>query len=459
MEDGSVVASIIIPVYNTEDYLSACLDSVLAQTERNIEVILVDDGSTDGSLEIERSYERRDPRVRVIEQPNLRQGAARNRGIEQARGTYVYLMDSDDLIVPELVETCVALCEADDLDFVTFDTAGFRDDPTIERPELFHEVGDRSGRVDGAVYDGVTFWSRYCAKGCLPYICWLEFFRRDFVLREGLTFEEGIYFEDNDWIVRIYLAARRMRYVPLKLHRYRDRPGSNVHSGFKEVLAESCPKIHDILLDLFMRQETPERRSMVSDVGGGVCRRFIQIRELDPSEGFKERMLVFAEALRAEISNPQVPLEARQWHLRAYLSLARGVSGWKTGRLSLGRDLAAEVLLGGRVELPRGGTLAIYGTGNACRLLLRTLDIDGLPVVFLESGEPREPEFMGRPVLCIHDARDRGISTVIVASTAFAAQMEATCREVLGDDVAVMRVSRAVLSLTDDGISPGVVLV
>ena len=91
--------SVIIPVYNTEDYLEECLDSVLAQTQREIEVILVDDGSTDSCPEIEHRYAERDPRVRVIMQENQRQGAARNRGLEQARGKYVYFMDSDDLII------------------------------------------------------------------------------------------------------------------------------------------------------------------------------------------------------------------------------------------------------------------------------------------------------------------------------------------------------------------------
>lgn len=453
-----VVASIVIPVYNTEDYLAACLDSVLAQTERDIEVILVDDGSTDGSLEIERAYAARDPRVRIIEQHNQRQGAARNRGIEAARGTYLYLMDSDDLIVPELVETCVAICEADDLDFVTFDTAGFREDPEVERPELFHEVGDRAGLVEEGVCDGVTFWSRYCSRECLPFICWLEFFRRDFVLREGLTFEEGIYFEDNDWIVRIYLAAKRLRYVPLKLHRYRDRPGSNVHSGFKWVLANSCPRIHHILLDLFMRQDTPARRSMVSDVGGGICRRFIQLRELEPDEESMARFRSFAATLFEAVADPHLPMDVRQWHLRGYLSLARGVSRWPSGPLSIDRDLLVEVLLGMPLASLGNGTIAVYGTGTVCRLLLKALGEPGLPDLFLETGEPREESLMGRPVMCVRDATDQGIDAVIIASTAYAQEMEDACRELLGEGVRIARVSRAVFSLADDGESPGVII-
>ena len=165
---SAIKTSVIIPVYNTEEWLPACLDSVLAQTQSEIEVILVDDGSTDRSLDIERTYAQRDARVRVLLQQNLRQGTARNRGLAEARGEFVYFMDSDDLIVPELFEVCYRACTEDDLDFVTFDTAGFRDDPEIEQPELFSEVRDRSGIVGADIVDGVSFWTAYHNRGALP---------------------------------------------------------------------------------------------------------------------------------------------------------------------------------------------------------------------------------------------------------------------------------------------------
>ena len=94
---SSVQVSIIIPVYNAASWLGACLDSVLGQTLRNIEVICVDDGSTDGSAGILEACAARDPRVRVLRQPeNAGQGAARNRGLEESVGEYAYFMDADD---------------------------------------------------------------------------------------------------------------------------------------------------------------------------------------------------------------------------------------------------------------------------------------------------------------------------------------------------------------------------
>ena len=107
--------SVIIPVYNVEKYLGPCLDSILGQTLNNIEVICVDDGSTDRSLDILREYEKRDARVKVLTQPNTNAGAARNKGIQQARGEYLSFLDSDDHFDPTMLEKCAARMDQTDL--------------------------------------------------------------------------------------------------------------------------------------------------------------------------------------------------------------------------------------------------------------------------------------------------------------------------------------------------------
>ena len=99
--------SVIIPVYNTEKYLRQCLDSVVNQTLRDIEIICVDDGSTDGSIEILREYEQKDSRVKMLCQKNQYAGVARNNGLNYASGEYVFFMDSDDYCCHELLERAV----------------------------------------------------------------------------------------------------------------------------------------------------------------------------------------------------------------------------------------------------------------------------------------------------------------------------------------------------------------
>lgn len=90
--------SAIVPVYNTEKYVAHCIDSIIAQTFSDWELILVDDGSKDGSLEVLKAYEKKDSRIKVIHQENTGPGLARNRGIKEATGTYIVFVDSDDII-------------------------------------------------------------------------------------------------------------------------------------------------------------------------------------------------------------------------------------------------------------------------------------------------------------------------------------------------------------------------
>lgn len=137
--------SVIIPVYNTARFLSACLDSVLDQTFADTEIICVDDGSTDDSLQILRRYEKRDGRVKVLTQRNARQGAARNRGLEIAAGRYVMFVDSDDWLDNDALEVLCRRAAADDADIVLTGT------------RLYDENGGSLGR-DYMNFEGWAGW-------------------------------------------------------------------------------------------------------------------------------------------------------------------------------------------------------------------------------------------------------------------------------------------------------------
>ena len=108
------MTTFIVPIYNAERYLSACLDSLLAQTAKELQIILVDDGSTDGSLAIAKSYTVRDPRVELYRQPHAGQSAARNLGLKHAHGEYVAFVDADDTIAPDWCEKHVEAIEGVD---------------------------------------------------------------------------------------------------------------------------------------------------------------------------------------------------------------------------------------------------------------------------------------------------------------------------------------------------------
>ena len=223
--DGECKTSVIIPVYNTAEYLRECLDSVFSQTQDDFELICIDDGSTDGSLELLRDYEATHGNMTVLESGRARQGAARNIGLLHARGTYVFFCDSDDVMRPGLLQTCYEACEQSTLDMVTLDA-----DPIIE-PPLGPEVcdlPDKSGIDPSAVLSGPQFWERYASEGLIYGVVWMHYLRRDFLLENEAFFAENIFFEDNDWTVRIYMNAKRMSYIPGRLYAHRFRSGSTI---------------------------------------------------------------------------------------------------------------------------------------------------------------------------------------------------------------------------------------
>lgn len=112
--------SVIVPVYNAEKYLPQCIDSIVNQTIGDIEVLLINDGSSDSSGEILAQYASKDERIKVIEQPNKGAGAARNIGLAMAEGKYLSFLDSDDFFEPNMLELALAKASEDDADIVAF---------------------------------------------------------------------------------------------------------------------------------------------------------------------------------------------------------------------------------------------------------------------------------------------------------------------------------------------------
>lgn len=176
--------SVIVPVYNAEVFLRECLDSVLGQTLADIELICVDDGSTDGSLTILREYERADERVIILEQTNRGGGAARNAALERARGEYLAFLDADDYFEQSMLEHMVSAADKAVADVV------------LCRSYVLNHVTKERGFFDAAIQyiePGVVFsaddvWDR-AFRYCVGWP-WDKVFRRSFIERHTLTFQE-----------------------------------------------------------------------------------------------------------------------------------------------------------------------------------------------------------------------------------------------------------------------------
>ena len=182
---NKVMVSVIVPVYNAQGYLRSCLDSICAQTLTDFEVICVDDGSTDDSCSILQAYAMRDCRFKIIHEQNAGAGAARNRGIQEAQGEYLFFADADDRLSPVLFEKTVNLAEKTSADVVCF---GF---------QRFDAKGKRGNQL-GYKVQWLPSWKRIfnrsdCPDRILSIVYpapWNKLFSRRFVLEEEIRYDE-----------------------------------------------------------------------------------------------------------------------------------------------------------------------------------------------------------------------------------------------------------------------------
>lgn len=230
----NIKTSVIIPVYNVEKYIRECLESVFAQTQKEMEVIVVDDGSTDGSMEIVREYQEKYNSLRIISQRNQGLGAARNTGFRNARGKYVYYLDSDDCIKPDLLEACYECAESEKLQMVLFDAEIFADGQT--ELVMSEDIYDRKNKIRDCshVYAGLEFFDRYEAVGGFMVPVWLAYTSREFLMMNGVKFQEGILHEDIAYTFELMMLVERLKYLPQKFYRRRIREGSITQGGKME---------------------------------------------------------------------------------------------------------------------------------------------------------------------------------------------------------------------------------
>ena len=217
------LVSVIIPVYNVRQYLRESLDSVLHQTYHNLEIIIVDDGSTDGSGEICDEYAQRDDRVIVIHQENRGLSAARNAGLDRMAGDLASFLDPDDAYASQYIELMVSAMMKEDVDLVicrytVHYTAGHLSFPgngkdiSMVRPGLYDRAGAQRALIDNT----------------LNVNAWNKLYRRS--LWTGLRFPDGHVYEDIDTTYRIFDRCQSIRCLDQLLYLYRRRAGSITHT-------------------------------------------------------------------------------------------------------------------------------------------------------------------------------------------------------------------------------------
>lgn len=222
----NVKVSVIIPVYNVELYLEECLDSVLSQSLRDIEVILVNDGSTDRSFEIIENYAKNDNRIQVLNQDNKGVSAARNIGLSISRGEYILFVDSDDMIIENSLDLLYKqACEKNTEVLLGH---AYRYFTNGEKIDFFY---NRKKLDKDEVTDGKVLYSRLMEKSIFPPLVYLFFCKKDFLDKYDIRFKEGIIHEDELWCVKVIYQAKKITCTSFYTYLYRHREGSIMNSN------------------------------------------------------------------------------------------------------------------------------------------------------------------------------------------------------------------------------------
>ncbi|QUH25041.1 glycosyltransferase [Serpentinicella alkaliphila] len=197
--------SIVVPIYKVQDLLDRCVISLINQTNRDIEIILVDDGSPDDCPKMCDSYAKQDSRIRVIHKENGGLSDARNEGIKASEGQYILFVDSDDYIDLDTCEKLINLINEKQYDIITFGAKKIVDtDVDLMSP---------SKNFFDKEYQGLEYFKLELKNKNMKMAVWLNLYKKDFLIDNSLFFEEGLLHEDEQWTPRVFLKAKSVRVI------------------------------------------------------------------------------------------------------------------------------------------------------------------------------------------------------------------------------------------------------
>jgi len=235
--------SVIVPLFNTESFVKDCLDSLVAQTFNDFEVIIIDDGSTDNSARIAAGYASSDARFRLIGQPNKGLSEARNTGLKIARGEYVTFVDSDDCVTPNFLELMLSIAKEQQADIVCCNFQNVNEEFKITESCTSDQILSKTSTCLTA--EKATAIALY--QDSLPdYSAWNKLYRTS--LWNNQKFEAGIYFEDFAVIPDILLLSNKVAITKDRLYLYRKRTNSILSTSFstkKLVLLDIAERVLD----------------------------------------------------------------------------------------------------------------------------------------------------------------------------------------------------------------------
>ncbi|MFW9258639.1 glycosyltransferase family 2 protein [Nostoc sp. CALU 546] len=241
--------SVIIPAYNTEAYIAKSIESALEQTLTDIEVIIVDDASSDKTVEVAKSF--KDQRLKVIvNQQNLGAAAARNRALRAAQGEWIAVLDSDDWYAPERLEKLVSRANEINADMIADDVYLIKDGETSPWSTLIEESGES---IDKVLQIDIVYFVETDVYGQPGLHLGLSkpLFKREFLVKHGIEYDEDIRMGQDFWLdMKCLIKGARFFIEPKPYYFYRSRPGSLVYQSQLPRLNQYCKATNS-----FMQQE------------------------------------------------------------------------------------------------------------------------------------------------------------------------------------------------------------
>ncbi len=241
--------SVIIPVYNDEEYLHVCINSVINQTYKDLEIICVDDDSSDSSYEILKYFANKDSRIKILKnETNKGLGFNRNRGLEVANGKYVSFLDSDDWISPTTLEKAFICAEKNNLDFLMYKSIVYYEDSQSFGMEKYYDM-EFMDKWENKVFN---HWELDKTKlFSIPVAAWNKLYLKSFLDENNIRFpNENLIHEDNPFYCKLITSAKRISVLNEYLHNRRRRDGS-IMTWSNERLFDNIDIVYKIL-DVFL---------------------------------------------------------------------------------------------------------------------------------------------------------------------------------------------------------------
>ena len=274
--------SVIIPVYNVQRYLRECLKSIINQTYKNLEIICINDGSTDKSLEILKEFEKIDKRIKIFSQINKGVSSARNKGIELSTGQYITFVDSDDYLNLNVYKNSMNNIINNDIDVLSFDMKSTN--KKLKRKKMHRKI-----------YFNDNF-KAMSDRGIYPSIC-NKIFRKKLITDYNIRFKEELYFgEDDLFRLMSFVVAKKISLLPNEYYIYRIRKNSSSKKLNKEKYLINNIKRFKFLIQFFNEHKINNKNDYLIEFALGITYKFIiKMKNKNKKKLYAEQILDFLE--------------------------------------------------------------------------------------------------------------------------------------------------------------------